>query len=370
MLAILTTIFWFLLVITIIIFIHEMGHLVVARMCGVFVEEFSIGFGKELYSYKCKQGTKWKISAIPLGGYVRFFGDATVFSSEDKEKLDKMNAGERKKAFYFKATWQKFLIVLAGPLANYLTAIFIFAALFTMFGKVLVMPKVTEIIDNSPAMEAGLEVGDLITHANDTPIQTMKELYTFIVMNQEKPIKFTIERGAGYREEDIIDVTVTPKLEEVEYSKNIVEKVPRIGILANESELIEFNIMSGAAEATKESYILSVQILKFLGQMITGERSLTQIGGPITVAKYSDHSAKQGFYAVLIFIALISINIGLFNLLPIPIVDGGHLAMYAFRMMTGREIPQRVTKLLYFSGGIFLAFLMAFVIISDVIKLM
>lgn len=363
---ILTTIFWFLLILTIIVFLHEMGHLLAARACGVFVEEFSIGFGKELCSYKCKRGTKWKISAIPLGGYVRFFGDATVFSSEDKNKLDSMNTQERKRAFHFKPTWQKFFIVFAGPAANYLTALVIFASIFTVFGKSVITPEITKVIENSPAAEAGLVEGDLITHANGKEVNTMKDLYTFIVMNQQKPINFTIENEGGVAEE----VVVTPKLEVIDYGEGITEKAPRIGIIANNVTFVKFNVLSATAEAAKECYFMTAQILSFLGQMVTGERSLTQIGGPITFAKYSNHSAQQGFYSVVIFIALISINIGLVNLLPIPIVDGGHLVIYAINMLTGRELPVQVTKFLYFLGGVFLILLTGFVVISDIIKLM
>lgn len=366
-LSILTTVFWFLLIITIIVFLHEMGHLLAARACGVQVEEFSIGFGKELFSRKCKQGTKWKICAIPLGGYVRFYGDATVFSSEDKNKLDAMDANQRKRSFHFKPTWQKFIVVFAGPLANYLTAFIIFTAMFTAFGKYTMLPQVKEIIADSPAASAGFEEGDLILNANGTTIKSMKDLRAFIMINQEKPIEFLVERETGEQ----IQITVIPQIEELEYGEGIVEKVPIIGIAAN-SQAVEFrqlNIFSASIEAIKECYFMTIQMLKILGQIIIGDRSLTQLGGPITVAKYSHHSAKMGFYSVVMFIALISINIGLVNLFPIPIVDGGHLVIYAIKMVTGRDLPERVTKFLYLLGGVFLLLLMSFVIINDILKL-
>lgn len=361
--SILTTIFWFLVIITIIVFIHEMGHLLIARLFGVKVEEFSLGFGKELAHYKCKQKTKWKLSAIPLGGYVRFFGDATVFSSEDREKLSKMTKAQKREAFAFKPIWQKFLIVLGGPFANYLTAFLIFTYIFVSFGRAEITPEVTNVIEGSPAEAAGIEIGDLITHANGEEIETMKDLSLFIIMNQEKPIEFTIKRD----EDESFELEITPKMEEVTYG-GVTEETPRIGIAAEKLTIRKLSLIDSVKEGVLECYNLSVNILKFLKQMIMGERSVKQLGGPITIAKYSSHSANLGFYAVLMFIALISVNIGLLNLLPIPIVDGGHLLHYIIQMVTGRELPEKVQRSAYVAGGMFLMLLMGFVIINDIIK--
>ena len=354
----------FIFVITTLVFVHEFGHFFIARINGVKVEAFSIGFGKELFGFYDKHNTRWKFCLIPMGGYVKMFGDKNSASQSDSELISNFSEEEKKMAFSCKTLLQKSSIVAAGPLANYIFAIVIFASFFAIYGHPVTRPIITKIIGNSPAEKAELKEGDFITELNGQVIENFGDIENIMNLNvgEDVAIKFI-------RNDNIVTKQITP---EVFYTKDIIGsevKSFKLGIMADQVLLEKQNIFSSAKLAINECFYLSYMSLKAMGQIISGKRSIKELGGPIKIAQYSSKTAEHGFSSLLWLIALLSVNLGLINLLPIPVLDGGHLLLYSIEFCFGPKIVNKIQDFGFQIGLILLIMLTIFITFNDLASL-
>lgn len=359
------TLLSFILILSIIVFIHEFGHYIIARLCGVKIETFSIGFGREIFGWTDRAQTRWKFSLLPLGGYVKMYGDQTPASTPDNDKLEKMSEQEKQVSFYYKPLWKKSLIVFGGPLFNFLTTIAIFTYFVFTNGITSTEPVVGEVLPDSAALEAGLQAGDRITAVNDDPVEIFHDIPMAIVTNLGTEITIHIQREGEVRQ-----VQLTPRIvEDVDAFGNTVEK-PLIGIRSQELSYRDVGFFGAVEEAVKRTWHMCVSTLEVIGQLITVQRGPEQLKGPIGIAQMSGQAADAGTQSVLWFIALLSANLGLINLLPIPMLDGGHLLFYAIEAgRGGRPLAQKIQEFSFRIGFAMLATLMAFTIINDLVNL-
>jgi regulator of sigma E protease len=349
------TILSFVITISILVFIHEFGHYYVARIFGIKIEQFSIGFGKELYSKVDKHGTKWSISLIPLGGFVKMYGDKDVASSSHRQ------VQHTEKAFYNKPLYARFLVVAAGPLANYLLAVIIFAGMFFAYGKFEIPAVVEQVITGSPAEKAGLQPGDRIIQANGSDVKDFNDLQKIVIINAERPVNLSIKRNS-----DVINVSVIPT-NRVFKDTDIKAKVGYIGVTANtEGNYIKLGILGSFYAAVNEAIDTSLLTLKLFSQMLVGQRSLGEIGGPVTIAKESGKSFGNGFVQYILFLAMLSINLGLVNLLPIPVLDGGHLAMMGYEAIARKPLSEYAQGIFMKLGISVIIFLIVISISNDI----
>lgn len=356
--------FWFIIILSIVVFIHEFGHYYVAKKCDVHIETFSIGFGKELFGYTDKSGTRWKFSLVPLGGYVKMLGDTDAASSPSKKVQHSLSLKEQRYAFIYKNVYQRFAIVVAGPAANYLSAILIMTFMFYISGKAESAPIASTVAENSAAEKAGLIAGDLIKSVEGDEVTNFEDIRNKIILNTGTPVEFVIVRDG--KEMQII---ITPEIKESKDPFGNDVKVPLIGIGSEKISIKELSLPSAFITSIKECYNISVSTLKAIGQMLTGARGTEDLGGPIRIAKYSGQSAELGIYGILWFICLISVNLGLFNLLPIPMLDGGHLAMYVAEMVRGKPVPIQFQEYAFKFGFFILIGLMIFATTNDIMRL-
>ena len=355
----------FLILIMIVVFIHEYGHYYFAKRYGVGVTDFSIGFGREIFGWNDKSGTRWKVCWIPLGGYVKFFGDRNVFSqSEQQEVIDKYSKEDRNKLFILKPLYQRSLIVAAGPLANFVLAIIIFSMINMFVGKDLTPAVVVEVAINSPAYEAGIKKNDKIISIDNNKVQSILEVSTFISTSTAEIIEFTVLRN-----NQEVTLYVKPNLVQSKDSLGNSVKKRMIGIklspLNNEFKKQRLGPSKAIYYSIKEVWFVSVTSLKYLGNMLIGSADSSQLGGPIRIAKITGQVAEYGVVPFLSIMAYISISLGLINLFPIPMLDGGHLMFYFFEKVLGRPLSQKTQEGL-FRIGLFLLFsLMFFVTFND-----
>lgn len=358
-------VFWFLVMLTTVVFVHEFGHFIVARGCGVQVEVFSIGFGKEIFGWNDKYNTRWKVCWLPFGGYVKMFGDANPASTPDFKKLKALEVSERGKSFYFKTLWQKSAIVFAGPAANYVLAVLIITFMFAWHGKQETSNEITLIVKDSPAEKAGLQLGDLIVEVDGNETHSFDETRQIIALNVGESLKIKVKREGKF-----VDIIATPEIQDSKDIFGNVVRSPKLGIASDKLRHQEMGLSTAFVEAIKESYRISVSMLKTVGQMITGSRGLEELGGPVKIAQYSGQSAQHGQATFLWFIALISLNLGLVNLFPIPMLDGGHLMYYLFEKVTGKPVSTRVQVYGFRVGFALLMLLMVTVTFNDVRSLL
>ena len=355
----------FLILIMIVVFIHEYGHYYFAKRYGVGITDFSIGFGREIFGWNDKSGTRWKVCWIPLGGYVKFFGDRNVFSqSEQQEVIDKYSKEDRNKLFILKPLYQRSLIVAAGPLANFVLAIIIFSMINMFVGKDLTPAVVVEVAINSPAYEAGIKKNDKIISIDNNKVQSILEVSTFISTSTAEIIEFTVLRN-----NQEVTLYVKPNLVQSKDSLGNSVKKRMIGIklspLNNEFKKQRLGPSKAIYYSIKEVWFVSVTSLKYLGNMLIGSADSSQLGGPIRIAKITGQVAEYGVVPFLSIMAYISISLGLINLFPIPMLDGGHLMFYFFEKVLGRPLSQKTQEGL-FRIGLFLLFsLMFFVTFND-----
>ena len=355
----------FLVLITIVVFIHEYGHYYFAKRYGVGVTDFSIGFGKEIVGWNDKSGTRWKICLIPLGGYVKFFGDRNVFSqSEQQEIINKYNEEDRKKLFILKPLYQRSIIVAAGPLANYVLAILIFAMINMFVGKDMTPAVIDEVQKNSPAFVAGLKKNDKILSIDNKKIESILEVSTFINTSTSETIEFIVLRN-----NQEVSLLVKPDLVDGKDSLGNSVKKRMVGIklspLNNEFQRKSLGPSKAIYYSVKEVWFVTVTSLNYLGKMITGSADSSQLGGPIKIAKITGQVAEYGLVPFFSIMAYISISLGLINLFPIPMLDGGHLMFYLIEKILGRPLSQK-TQEGFFRIGLFLLFsLMFFVTFND-----
>ena len=355
----------FIALIMVVVFIHEYGHYYFAKRYGVGVTDFSIGFGKEIFGWNDKSGTRWKICWIPLGGYVKFFGDRNVYSQADhKEILEKHSEEEQQKLFTLKPLYQRALIVFGGPLANFLLAILIFFSIYTFIGKDFTPAVINEVQKDSPAMVGGLKQDDIILEIDGNEVQSIMDVSKFITMSTDEFIDFKIKRSI-----DEILLKIRPNV--VSGEDNLGNKVNKrmvgikLGAYNNEINHIKLGPVQSLLHAINEVYFVSVSSLKYIGGMIVGKADTSQLGGPIRIAKISGQVADVGLLAFISMMAYISISLGLVNLFPIPMLDGGHLMFYAFEKVLGRPLTQETQEGFFRIGMFLLISLMFFTTFND-----
>ena len=356
----------FLVLLGVLVFVHEFGHFIVARSLGVSVSAFSIGFGKELWSRTDKKGTVWKISAIPLGGYCQFLGDADESSSTSDVDLSKYTEEEQKHLFATQTPYKKLAIAIAGPLFNYLFAFITFFGLFYFVGSYDIPPIVSEVIKESPAEKAGIIKGDKILEINNQKINDWSDISKEVSI-AGNDVNLKIERNNQ-------QLVLTVPLKDMEYAFDESEKPIKrrmIGIKgeAKQFKIIKDNFNFGASvkKAAEEVYNVTDMTLRGVGQMLTGERSGEDVGGIIRIAEMSgDISRTRGILDFLYFMALLSINLGLINLFPIPVLDGGHVVIYLLEIVSRRELNTKFRDYLFKIGLGFILFLMVFATWNDI----
>ena len=355
----------FLVLILVVVFIHEYGHYYFAKKYGVKVTDFSIGFGKELFGWNDKLGTRWKICWIPLGGYVKFFGDRNVFSQSDQEEIiKKYSEEERKKLFILKPLYQRSLIVAAGPIANFILAIVIFLFIYMFVGKDFTPAVINEVQKDSPAEVAGLMKNDVILEIDGTEVKSILDVSKLITMSTSDFIDFKVSR---YDQ----DVLLKVKPNTVEMEDNLGNKINKrmIGIMLGPYNNKINHVKLGPAKALyyslNEVYFVTISSLKYLGSILTGSGDSSQLGGPIRIAKITGQVAEFGIVPFLSIMAYISISLGLINLFPIPLLDGGHLMFYGFEKILGRPLSQKTQEGFFRIGMFLLLFIMFFATYND-----
>ena len=356
----------FIVVLTVIVFVHEYGHYIVARWCGVKVETFSIGFGKEIFGFNAKSGTRWKFCLIPMGGYVKMFGDSDPASSPDPDAVQHFTQAEKNVSFHFKPLYKKAAIVFAGPLANFILSVVVMTGLFYFSGKHLVRPVAAEVVADSAAEAAGVQKGDEFLSIDGNKTDDFADIKRSISLNLGDPVEARIKRG-----DEELTLTITPELRETTdlFGNKIVS--PILGI-ASSPEFFSYNKLGmGEAfvEANKETYRFVVSTLTAVGQMFTGRRDLSEISGPIGIAKYSGQSAEQGIKTAIWFIAILSANLGLVNLFPIPALDGGHLLYYAIEGLRGKPLADKFQNFGIKVGIGLISLFALFAVYNDIVKL-
>ncbi len=355
----------FIVLILVVVFIHEYGHYYFAKKYGVGVTDFSIGFGREIFGWNDKSGTRWKICWIPLGGYVKFFGDRNVFSQADQEKIiNKYSAEDQNKLFVLKPLYQRAIIVAAGPFANFLLAIAIFLSIYMFIGKDFTPAMINEVQNESPAQIAGLKKNDLILEIDGNKIQSILDVSKLIMMSTSEFIDFKIQRF-----ENELILKVKPNI--IEAEDNIGNKVKKriVGITLspfnNEINHVKLGPAKALYHSINEVYFVCISSLKYLGSIIGGSGDSSQLGGPIRIAKITGQVAEIGFIPFLSIMAYISISLGLINLFPIPLLDGGHLMFYGFEKVLGRPLSQKTQEGFFRIGMFLLLFLMFFATFND-----
>lgn len=353
------TLLSFLLVIGPLIFIHELGHYYVGRLFGVKADAFSIGFGRELIGWNDKRGTRWKIGWMPLGGYVKFAGDMNPASTPTDDWLA-LPADERNQTFQAKPLWQRFLIVLAGPLTNFVVAILIFAGFFLAFGEPRTPAIINMVQAGSAASEAGLRPGDRIITIGGRTVERFEDIARIVSIRPQEPLEVNLLRGGRP-----LSVVATPKAEIErdrfgnEFRRGLLGISPTARVI---EPLAPGQVLVAAVRHTGDIVVMMVDTM---GQIITGRRSVKELGGPLKIAQYSGQQAVMGWLPLIEFMAMISINLGFINLLPIPMLDGGHLIFYLLEGLRRRPLPPQAQEWAFRSGLALLLSFMIFVTFND-----
>jgi len=358
----------FLFVLSLVVFFHELGHFLVARWCGVRVLVFSIGFGPEIVGFNDRHGTRWKISAIPLGGFVKFFGDENAASVPDTARLSSMDADERAHSFMFQPVAKRAAIVVAGPVANFLLAIVIFAGVFMLYGKQTMSARVDSVQPDSAAAAAGFKAGDIVVAINGRPIENFTEMQRIVGASAGESLAVTVDRDGNQ-----LVLTATPALKEV---KDNFGNVQRIGILGISRSMAPEDLKlhpvappQAVVLAVQETWSVIERTLSYIGGVIAGREAANQLGGPIRIAQMSGQVASFGFVPLIQLAAVLSVSIGLLNLFPIPLLDGGHLLFYLIEGIRGRPLSERAQEVGFRIGLAIVLMLMVFATFNDIVHL-
>lgn len=344
----------FLGVLTVLVFVHELGHYSVARYNGVKIDVFSIGFGPELLGWNDRAGTRWKISLLPLGGYVKFYGDADAASTPDLQTLGQMTDEGKSQSLFHKTVWQRIAVSAAGPLANYLFAIVVLTSLFVAVGYRTTEPVIVDVLPQSVAEAAGLQKGDRVLKVQGQEVRRFEDITAITQENPEKPLTLEIDRQGR-----IFSVPITPRLSVMQDRFGYTHKVGVLGIKSGAVSFQEKGFFSSIGFATKDVFVISYQTLRAVGEMIMGTRSADGMGGPLRIAQMSKEVSDLGLIALLWFTALLSINLGLINLFPIPMLDGGHLLLYFIEILKGKPLSEKAQEWA-FRGGFFIVLALVF----------
>lgn len=355
----------FLFVLTTIVFFHELGHYLVGRWCGIKALAFSVGFGPEIAGFNDRRGTRWKLCAIPLGGYVKFLGDENAASVPDHDAVADMSEAEREGAFPAKSVGRRALTVAAGPMANFILSIVIFAVVAYAQGRVVADPVVAQVQPESPAAAAGFEPGDRVLEVDGRTIAYFSDLQRIVTDNPDTPIAVKVQRDG-----QDVDLTVTPRTEtQTDQFGNSFE-LPIIGLVADRTSAAfrteTFSPVEALGYGVTQTWFVTSRTVDFIGQIFTGRQGADQIGGPIRIAQVSGQVSTIGFGALLNLAALLSVSIGLLNLLPIPMLDGGHLLFYAFEAVRGKPLSERIQEIGFRIGLALVMMLMVFAFWNDI----
>jgi regulator of sigma E protease len=355
----------FLFVLSLVVFFHELGHFLVARWCSVRVLVFSIGFGPEIVGFNDRLGTRWKISAIPLGGYVKFFGDENSASVPDQAAVAAMTEEERKKSLFHKTVGQRAAIVFAGPLANFLLAIVIFSALLMLVGKRSETARVDTVLPESAAAAAGFQSGDLVLSINGRSISSFSDMQRLVSMSAGETLTIVVDRGGSQ-----LTLSATPALREM---KDNFGNTLRVGVLGISRSMAPEDLqyqpvgpIAAIGMGVAETWFVVEQTMGYIGGVFAGRQSAEQLGGPIRIAEVSCQVAAVGMAALLHLTAILSISIGLLNLFPVPLLDGGHLLFYAIEAVRGRPLSERVQEMGFRIGFALVIMLMLFATFNDI----
>jgi len=358
----------FLFVLTIVVFFHELGHFLMARLCGIKVLVFSIGFGPEIAGFNDRYGTRWKISAVPLGGYVKFFGDDNAASVPDQAAASAMTDAERKDSFMFQPVGSRAAVVAAGPIANFVLAIAIFAAIFMTVGKQTTSARVDTVQPASAAEAAGFKPGDLVTAINGEKIESFSDMQRIVSISAGETLSIEVDRGGA-----LINLKATPQLKEL---KDNFGNVHRLGVLGISRSMSPGDIKTEKAGplravvmGAQETWFVVDRTLAYIGGVFVGREAADQLGGPIRIAQVSGQVATAGFTALIHLTAVLSVSIGLLNLFPIPLLDGGHLLFYAIETIRGRPLSERAQEVGFRIGLAVVVMLMIFATFNDILRL-
>ncbi len=358
----------FLFVLTLVVFFHELGHFVIARRCGVRVLVFSIGFGPELFGFNDRHGTRWKVSAIPLGGYVKFFGDENAASVPDPVALAAMTEEDRRHSFIHQRVRARAAIVVAGPIANFLLAIVIFAALFMVFGKPSTSPRVDAVQPGSAAEIAGFKPGDLVLTIDGRSIESFPDMQQVVSTSAGEMLTFEVDRG-GVR----VTLKAVPALRE---SKDRFGNVHRIGVLGitrspspDDTHFQPVGPLKAFELGAQRTWFVVERTLSYIGGVISGREAADQLGGPIRIAQVSGQVASEGLPSLFSLAAVLSVSIGLLNLFPVPLLDGGHLLFYGIEAVRGKPLSERAQEVGFRIGLAIVVMLMIFATYNDILHL-
>ena len=358
----------FLFVLTIVVFFHELGHFLMARWCGIKVLVFSVGFGPEIAGFYDRYGTRWKISAIPLGGYVKFFGDENAASAPDQSAAARMTEAEKKDSFQFQPVRSRALVVAAGPVANFLLAIAIFAGIFMTVGKQTTSARVDTVQPGSAAQTAGFKPGDLVLTINGEKIESFSDMQRVVSISAGAPLTVEVERDNAQ-----VTLKAVPQLKEI---KDNFGNVHRLGVLGISRSMAPGDIKTERAPplravvmGAQETWFVVDRTLSYISGVFTGREAADQLGGPIRIAQVSGQVATAGFAPLIHLTAVLSVSIGLLNLFPIPLLDGGHLLFYAIETIRGRPLSERAQELGFRIGLAIVLMLMIFATFNDILHL-
>jgi regulator of sigma E protease len=358
----------FLFVLTIVVFFHELGHFLVARWCGVKVMAFSIGFGPEIVGFNDRYGTRWKLAAIPLGGYVKFLGDDNAASVPDHEAAAAMSADEKKVSFVHKPVGSRAAVVAAGPIANFILAIAIFAGIFMTVGKQITSARVDQVQPNSAAAAAGMLPGDLVVAIGGDKIESFSDMQRIVSISAGQTIAIEVERGGVH-----VTLKAVPEMRELKDNFGNVHKLGVLGIsrsmAAGDVKTQSYGPFAAVAAGAQETWFVVDRTLSYIGGIFAGREAADQLGGPIRIAQVSGQVATAGFVALLHLTAVLSVSIGLLNLFPIPLLDGGHLLFYGIEAARGRPLSERAQEVGFRIGLAIVVMLMIFATFNDILHL-
>ena len=358
----------FLFVLTIVVFFHELGHFLMARLCGIKVLVFSVGFGPEIAGFYDRYGTRWKISAVPLGGYVKFFGDDNAASVPDQSAAAAMTDAQRKDSFIFQPVGSRAAVVAAGPIANFVLAIAIFAAIFLTVGKQTTSARGDTVQPASAAEADGFKPGDLVIAINGEKIESFSDMQRIVSISAGETLSIDVDRGGAP-----VTLKATPQLKEL---KDNFGNVHRLGVLGISRSMSPGDIKTEKAGplravvmGAQETWFVVDRTLAYISGVFVGREAADQLGGPIRIAQVSGQVATAGFTALIHLTAVLSVSIGLLNLFPIPLLDGGHLLFYAIETIRGRPLSERAQEVGFRIGLAIVVMLMIFATFNDILRL-
>jgi regulator of sigma E protease len=357
----------FLFVLSLVVFFHELGHFLVGRWCGVKVDTFSLGFGPELFGFNDRSGTHWRVAAFPLGGYVRFHGEANGASMTDEAALAAMPPGDRAVSFIAQKVWKRAAIVAAGPLANFLLAIVIFTGIFYVNGRAILLPMVDGIAAGSAAEAAGFQLGDRIVSIGGIKVDSFEDMQRIVQTASDTELVFSVERGGK-----LVELVATPRRRDVVTPFGTT----RVGVLGVQSKskpenwhVQNYDFVGSVKLAGSETWYVVARTGSYLKGLAAGQESTDQLSGPIRIAEVSGAMAKIGLSALLNLAAILSISVGMLNLFPIPLLDGGHLVYYAVEAVRGKAMNDKLQQFGFRVGLMLVTSLMVFATYNDILRL-